>query len=235
MANTKKQVKLIGAFDLFQKSYQLFMENLQLFSLLFLLPLAATVATTFFVKPADFSSLSSLGGSQFFSGFILFRGIAVIFTILILIVFIMLQALLHGLQLEVARGKTPTFADIWEIGKKYWLRLFGLSIVVAIVTVIGFILLIIPGLIMLRRYYLAPFVMIDRDVSVLEAMRISAAISKPYSWWVWSILGVTVLLEVPGLVPVVGPFITFILTSIYSIAPALRYQELKKLVKVTSL
>lgn len=94
--------------------------------------------------------------------------------------------------------------------------------------IIGFILLIIPGFIMIRRYFFAPFVMLDKDVSITEAMRRSSKMTKPYTWQIWPIIGVFILLSLPSAVPVIGGIIAIALGMFYSVAPALRYQEIKQ-------
>jgi len=233
---TQKKVKtpgLTGAFDLFPKSYEAVRRNLQLFLLLFLLPIVGALfnfrTSTTTTKTNSYSSVwSSISGAPTFAVASVV-GIGLLITIALLIAFVMIRAMLYALQLEAGRGKTPTLSELWEIGKKYWLRLFGLSIIVGIVVIVGIIAFIVPGLIFLRRYYLAPYVMIDQDVDVFEAMRRSAALTKPHSRSIWNIIGVTFLLELPGVIPFVGSFIAVILTGIYSVAPAIRYDELKKL------
>ena len=104
-----------------------------------------------------------------------------------------------------------------------------MSVLIALMTIGGLILLIVPGLIVIRRYFLAPYVMVDQDTGILESMRRSAAMSKPHSGYIWSIIGVSVLLSLPGIIPFVGWAVSFVLAVLYSTAPALRYQELKKL------
>jgi uncharacterized membrane protein len=130
---------------------------------------------------------------------------------------------------DASQDKVITFSKLWSAVKKIGLRLIGLYIVVFLVTLVGFVLLIVPGLIMIRRYYLAPYVMLDKNCGIREAMDRSAAISKPYSGYVWGIIGVAILIGLIGIIPLVGSLIAFVMGMFYSVAPALRYQELKKL------
>jgi hypothetical protein len=71
--------------------------------------------------------------------------------------------------------------------------------------------------------------MLDKNCGIREAMDRSAAISKPHSGYVWGIIGVGILIGFIGVIPLVGSLIAFIGGMLYSVAPALRYQELKKL------
>jgi uncharacterized membrane protein len=90
----------------------------------------------------------------------------------------------------------------------------------------------VPGLIMLRRYFLAPYVMLDKKCSIKEAMDTSAEISKPYSGYVWGVIGVIFLIGLINIIPFIGWIISFIVGMFYSVAPAMRYRELRKLSSV---
>jgi uncharacterized membrane protein len=115
----------------------------------------------------------------------------------------------------------------WKTAKELGWRMFGLYILIGLYIFVGFILLIIPGLIMLRRYFLAPYVMLDTKCGITEAMERSAEISKPYSGYVWGIIGVMFLIGLLNAVPGIGWMFAFAFGMLYSVAPALRYQELK--------
>ena len=234
---SKEIIKPTSSFELLPKSYQAVKSNLNTFSLLWILPVLSILGSTIHDKNnldvnREFGSAGSLnfGGVP---GYAIASaiGIGIIVALVILLFALIVQAMTYALQLEAAKGKTPTLGHLFDVGKKYWLRLLGLAIVIGIVVVIGLIAFIIPGLIMIRRYFLAPFVLIDKDVTISEAMKESARISKPYSGYVWGVLGVTIALSLPGAIPVVGPIAAFLLGAIYSVAPALRYEELKKLTK----
>ena len=80
---------------------------------------------------------------------------------------------------------------------------------------------------MLRRYYLAPYFLVDHDLDVFEAMRQSAAGSKKFSGPIWGLIGVDLLMGILGIVPVVKIFVS-IPQALYSFAPAKRYDELQK-------
>jgi hypothetical protein len=60
-------------------------------------------------------------------------------------------------------------------------------------------------------------------------MKQSAAATKPFSGAIWGIIGVYILLSLPGFIPLIGGLVSIALTTLYSVAPALRYYELSKL------
>ncbi len=140
-------------------------------------------------------------------------------------------------QLEGSEGKDLHFHRLWQVVKELGWRMLGLYLVMALYIVVGLILLVVPGLIMIRRYFLAPYVMLDRKCSIKEAMELSAAMSKPsgsgdwaiYSRGIWGIIGVMLLISLIHKIPLIGTLVAFVVGMLYSVAPALRYQELKKI------
>lgn len=235
MAKEKKPGQPVSAFELFGKSKEIVQRNLSSFVILNLLP-AATMLGSAIATSRSTERTNDLGNFGSLSGLPTYAiaslaGFGIAIFILVIIVGAIIRAMLYGLQLEGAKGKTPDISALWEIGKKYWLRLFGLGILVGLAILGGLILLIVPGFIMIRRYFLAPYILVDKDTTIMDAMRQSAALSKPYSGSIWGVIGVSVLVSLPGIIPIIGSFISLVLGVLYSVAPALRYEELKELAK----
>ncbi|HSX53356.1 MAG TPA: hypothetical protein VLF90_03230 [Patescibacteria group bacterium] len=232
MAKEKKQSQTVSAFELFSKSQEIVMRNLSSFVILNLLP-AATLLGSMIAKShsrdrtTSFSNVGIAGVPTYAIASL--AGVGIALFVVVIIVSALIQAMLYSLKLQGAQGKTPDMSNLWEVGKKYWLRLFGLSIVVGLTIVVGLILFIIPGLIMIRRYFLAPYIMVEHNTGIMESMRRSAALTKPYPGAIWGIIGVSFLLSLPSIIPFLGAFISLALSVLYSAAPALRYEELKKL------
>ena len=139
------------------------------------------------------------------------------------------QIMSQEAQLEGAEGhEVIMFDKLWKVVRETGWKMLGLYMFIFAYIVVGLILFIIPGLIFIRRYFLAPYVMLDkRPKSISEAMEISARISKPNSGAIWGIIGVIFLIGVVSIIPIIGWLLSFALGVAYSIAPALRYQELK--------
>ncbi|MGZ6004981.1 MAG: hypothetical protein ACXWLH_02415 [Candidatus Saccharimonadales bacterium] len=251
----KTDRKPVSAFDLFGKSYEIVMNNLKNFAILLALPaIASLVATSKYKLHGDTSKFSHI---NFFSStepayaIVGLVSAGVILFVVLAVAALIIQAMLTSLEVESSTGKKPLLSHLWAQGKKYWLRLFGLSLAIGMYIVmaslIGGLILFIAGnglgafvgimliavaiLFVLTHYYLAPYAMIDEDLKVFAAMERSADISKPYAGAVLSVIGVSILLGFAGIVPIIGPIASFILASLYTVAPALRYQELKKLSK----
>lgn len=112
-------------------------------------------------------------------------------------------------------------------GAHFFLRYYGLAIVTGLITLVGFILLIVPGVFMMKRYLLSSYYLIDKNLGVFEAMRQSVEASRRFSGPVWGLLGVTILIQVPSIVPILGLLVSTILSVLYTGAPAVRYGEIR--------
>jgi hypothetical protein len=156
-------------------------------------------------------------------------GFSFLWLIFTLVAGTIIQVMSQEAQLEASVNKPLDFIKLWRISKEMVWRMLGLYIVMALYITVGLIFLIIPGLIMLRRYFLAPYVMLDTKCDIKEAMERSAAMSKPYSNAIWSVIGVMVVISIINAIPYIGWLIAGIAGMFYSIAPALRYQQLKKI------
>ncbi len=216
----------LGAFTIFTKCKELVIANLNSYAVLLLVPLALNIIVSLSMK-ASTANYNGLGFGGLDFGAV---GAGAGFGLLSVVVSIFISFFLVALDLEVVKGKKPELAQLWPTVKKYGWRLLGLFLLVGVMVVCGLILLIVPGLIILRRYIMAPFVLIDQDLSISAALEESARLSKPYSGAIWGIIGVSFLCSLAGIIPVIGWIISFILSGLYQPAVAYRYLELKKIV-----
>ncbi|HLG91063.1 MAG TPA: hypothetical protein VI336_02830, partial [Candidatus Saccharimonadales bacterium] len=153
------------------------------------------------------------------------------FMFFISVLYALAYLLLTIAVLRAAQGQKITLGGLWRelVDRWLWLRLIGAFILVALALIAGFIALIIPGVILIWRLFFVPFVLIDQKTTIEGAFRRSWRMTRGYAWPIYSVILVTVLLSITNVLPIFGPLIAFILTSIYLVAPALRYTELKKL------
>lgn len=218
--------KPISSFTLFTKSKDAVLKNLKTFGILYILPFLISLAGITTNSDGNIAGSPNFGGASISPSVI---GLGLLFSVVALVVYIIVTVMLYALNLETADGKRPELDDLWPYVKKFGWRIVLLSIAITFLIILGLLALIVPGLIFIRRYYLAPYALIDKDLSVGEAMKESARLSKPFSGSVWGIIGVTILLSLPGVIPIFGWLISFVLGVLYTAAPAMRYLELKKL------
>jgi len=137
------------------------------------------------------------------------------------------------MQLEAVRGGTPSTRDCFNRGLRYIVPFIGMSILMEFAIIGGFILFIVPGLFLLRSYYLSKFYLVDQQLGPVASLKKSRAESKPNAGYIWGVIGVTILFGILGgilqAIPVAGYLLSIIVGLFYGFAPAFRYNEIKNL------
>ena len=80
------------------------------------------------------------------------------------------SANVHSVKLE----------DIWH-PKPFW-KYFGAALLTGIVVMFGFILLIVPGVILALMFAFVKFIVIEHKLNPIQAMKESARITKGHKW-----------------------------------------------------
>ncbi len=225
MAKKKRDAKsdnkvLASSLSLFAPSMNAFMRNLPTFIILLALPFLVTLSN----YPNGMSDNNDIAiDTPVILG--------IIFSIaIVLVIYIILGALTTKLQLEAAKGNVVSLRQLWASTKSRIVTFGLLCIAIAALVTVGLIAFIIPGIIFIRRYVMAPYILLDNDdMTISEAMNKSAEMSKPYSGYIWGVIGLVILLSFTTVIPFTGPMLSFVLTSIYGIALPLRYLEIKNL------
>lgn len=220
---TPPGVPLPSAFELFRPSRAAVMRNLNAFLLLVLVPAMYFL----FVSLLNAREIASIETAKSHAAPI--TGLAAILWLIGLVYTFAVMAAVPYLQLKSAQGEAVEFDETLRHGWHYFRRVVGLYIVVGLAIIIGFLLLIVPGIIMVRRYFLSPYFLIDQDLTIRKAMQASAAATKGRAMAVWGIVGVDALVSLPAIIPIVGTIISAVLQLLYSCAPALRYEQIKRL------
>ncbi len=209
-----ERFKFPSAFSLFQPSSQLVLKNLTTFFIILMLPAAYFALLERFFNPKTANNHVGV-----------WIGLAAVGLIYNLVVF----AAIPVLELRVVQGLRLGVVEAVKLGWRYFWRLLGLYIVIGAVIFVGLVLFIVPGIIMIRRYTLAAYFLVDQDIGIFEAMRRSAAATKGYSGAIWGLIGVQMLIGAPGWIPFIGPILSAGTAMLYGCAPALRYEEFKAL------
>ncbi|HEU5004647.1 MAG TPA: hypothetical protein VFT49_00995 [Candidatus Saccharimonadales bacterium] len=233
-ARRSSPLYLPSAFELFTPSKDLFIKYFNVFGILYILPLLfwlhSWVDTPahghhYWTRTSDANYGWTLPGGYNAA----FIGFSILWFLIAIIGGTIVQIMTQRAQLDAAEDKEPTLDRAWQTVKEMWPNMVKLFIAMIIIIGIGFVLLIIPGLFMIKRYMFAPYVMLDKKCGVKEALEGSHELSNKNTGAVWGVIGVMFLLSIVGIVPIIGSLASFILGALYSIAPAIRYQQLKKL------
>ena len=98
--------------------------------------------------------------------------------------------------LRFVDGERPTHADLYAHHPLLF-KYFLVNVLIMLAIAAGFILLIIPGFMAAVRYSMAPFLVVDRGLGPIEAMRKSAEITRGARWRLFvagfALLGVMIL------------------------------------------
>ena len=217
-----------SAFDLFKPSRDLILNNLNIFGPLYILPFFFWIHSWIDTPASSGHWLSRASDANYsWSGFsaayfAILIGFSILWLIIVLAGGTINQIMTQRAQLDIIEDKRPSFKKLWVTAKELGWRMLGLyiAIVVLIICTLG---------IFSRRYILAPYVMLEKKCSIGEALSESHRLSNINPGAVWGIIGVMILIGLCGIVPIIGSLASFVLGASYSIAPALRYQQLKKL------
>lgn len=203
----KTKPELTSSFELLGPSTKLIRKYVGVFFVLLVLPVILT-------------SIDSQS-ENLFSPFLLAGGL----------LYLVFMAPLIYAETRVAGGHSVSLEESFKKGFPYFWRLLVLLIATGMMIFVGLLLFVIPGLILARRYMLAPYFLVDRNLGIGEALDLSAKESKPFSWSIYGIIGVTFIIALMNIFGVIGLIASTILSVLYALAPALRYHEIKKAYK----
>lgn len=174
-----------AAWDLFKKKW------LTVYGL-YALPMAIGIAYTLIVGPMgeDFSPVALLSMAVYF------------------VIQMMVSMGVTKGYLNLSRGKDvslDTFTKVLPLTGKY---LLGMILFILIVMG-GTLLFILPGVYFSFKYYFAPFLIIDKGLGPIEALKESAKLTDGIKWELVGLVGATVALAYLGLFALlVGIFVT---------------------------
>lgn len=86
-----------------------------------------------------------------------------------------------AISLKVYDGQGVTYGDLFSRRNLFW-RYFGATIVYTVIVAVGFVLLIVPGVIFLVKYQFALYAVVDRGAGVTEAFNASARLTNGVKW-----------------------------------------------------
>ena len=209
--------KLPSAFNLFGPSIKALQTNLATFVWLVLTPflfvIGLVIAITLTTPDPAQSSPDPV------AAFITFLVMIAVGVGSVVLSVALLVAVLKG-----AQGHRVSYTDALRLGLRFSLRYVGLMILFFLALFVGFMLFIVPFFFVMQRFFLAPYYMIDRNLGPIQAMKQSARDAKRFSSGVWGLVGVSLLVEVAAMVPIIG----WLVSILYYGAPAVRYEEIKR-------
>lgn len=217
-------VTIIGnTFRLVKLSWQAVKINLIALLLLYLITPILAMAAAILIFGAEFINdgmrnpeLIQYGSSYEIAAAI---GLLVITAVLSIALFIT--------QLASAKTKKIRLRESIDEAMKLFLPMTLLAIMSALLFIAGFTLFILPGFIVIFFLIFAAYVLIDERLSPLESMKKSYYIVKANWKVVAALVIVNGVINFPAIVPVLGTFISTILSILYLCLPTILYLRLK--------
>ena len=100
--------------------------------------------------------------------------------------------------LKAARSDKLKIWDMFEAFHNYWNAVLA-NILVSGIVVIGFFLLIIPGIIFACKLAFTPYLIVDRKMEVIEAIKESWRMTNGHAWTIFFIGLLSIVIIIGGL------------------------------------
>ena len=103
-------------------------------------------------------------------------------------------------MLKAARGQSPEVGDLFVPFNRCYGASIGASLLTGLCEGIGFVLLIVPGIIISIRLSFVPFLVVDEGYGVTAAMRESWQRTRGYSWTIFGMALLSFVVSVVGVI-----------------------------------
>jgi len=101
--------------------------------------------------------------------------------------------------LKAARNDKLEIRDMFEAFHNYWNAVLA-NLLVGAIIVVGFFLLIIPGIIFACKLAFTPYLVVDRRMAVIEAVKESWRMTNGHAWTVFLIGLLAIPISIAGLI-----------------------------------
>ena len=87
--------------------------------------------------------------------------------------------------LKAVRGERVEIRDLFAVFQKnYWNAVIA-NFVVGLIVGLGIVMLIVPGIIFACRLAFVPFLVVDREMDVMDALRVSWDMTRGHGWQIF--------------------------------------------------
>jgi uncharacterized membrane protein len=117
----------------------------------------------------------------------------------------------------------PDTADLsllWH-PRPFW-KFLGTSILLALAVAIGFVLLIVPGIIFGLMFMFATFIVIESELGPIDAMSESHRLTRGYKWHLFGLVLLLLLINLLGLLALIVGILVSIPVSTFAFVHAYR-------------
>ena len=116
--------------------------------------------------------------------------------------------------LKSVRGERVEIRDMFAVFQKNYWNAVVANIVVGVIVALGIIMLIVPGIIFACRLAFVPYLVVDREMDVMEALRVSWDMTQGYGWQIFFMGFLAIWIALAGLIMFfVGVFVSIMWIS----------------------
>lgn len=182
-------------------------KNFMFFLIFLVLVFATQVILEWFFKRPNFDLISQTG------------------MVLGLIVSMLVCLAITKISLDAVNNKPLSFKNIQAVLPRF-IDYFLVEIMIYVIISVGFTLLVIPGIIWSAQFSMAPYLVLDKKLNPIAALKESSRITKGNRWRLFLFNLLIILINIAGiLVFIVGIFSTLPATMI---AYASVYNQMKE-------
>jgi uncharacterized membrane protein len=116
------------------------------------------------------------------------------------IVSILFSLGMYRIGFKIYDGKTPDYSDFKTESRTFFAALWS-SILTGFFTFIGFVLLIIPGIIVMIRLSMTTVLVLDKKMSGWQAVKASWNMTRGYSWKIFGYLFICIGILLVSIIP----------------------------------
>ncbi|MBX9569794.1 MAG: hypothetical protein K2X77_12930 [Candidatus Obscuribacterales bacterium] len=197
--------------DLFKQGAMIYKDNL--FISIGGAALLSYVPALLVVLPACLIAFAVAGGTAMMTkgnqtaAFIAVLPVALISAVIFAAVYNVIRVGWTRITLKLNKGETATFGDFAE-SMPWFVNFLICCVIIGVATSLGALCLVVPGIFIAVRTAFAPYLVVERNMSAIEAIMKSNELVTGYSW---QILGYLVALFVANSVAYNVPILQFVL------------------------
>lgn len=133
-------------------------------------------------------------------------------------------------SLATAKGEAIDFMSALRLGYRKAGGYLGLMALEVLLIILGLIVFIIPGLLFIYWFLLAPYIYMNEDIGVVDALRKSKRLVQFQPAEVFGLIGVGLVFALPGFIPLVGTIYQIFYNAAWYVALSNRYLSAEILV-----
>lgn len=102
--------------------------------------------------------------------------------------------------LKAVRNERIEIGNMFSIFRKNYWNAVVANVVVGVIIGMGIVMLIVPGIIFACRLAFVPYLVVDREMDVMDALRVSWDMTRGYGWQIFFMGFLAFLIFIAGLI-----------------------------------